>query len=479
MEFLRRCASLVRLLHCTAGWALVSVQILQVFCCAEAKGIHWKSRRAPLARSETTDAAGSPGKLGVRAMMATMALPGDRLPRDLMLPHQLSMLSGSSAQINKVVLLRNQPPWLRHAEPSYRVQEWHADSSLSPCDRSPEAAGLQMLVGSQRAAAVRAVDYSRLNDADFLSQFFTISEVDGESESRVGTSVGALLRGAKELPVAQHSTARFMGLISFLDACINSDAEAAELCVFLDSNVFLSRRGASTNSFVDLAPAVFAAHPGWVALQPPSICHHHEFLDERTKRCRAEPANAASSSSHHMVVNRTRLVQVLPLPLAPADFAQDFDRVWGKALAALGGLGQMLCGAETCAIHPDLLGATLGKDTSDVANASAGSIATVSAEGMPDVADDLLRSQKANSNQKAATAVSEEGLRALLECLQTGRLVANSTGKCRAPGPALGRSRYHRAHEITDGAERAEAVVQGTLLLRLAQSTDKGLTKRH
>lgn len=393
-----------------------------------------------------------------------------------MLPHQLNMLSSVSAHVDNVLLLQNRPPWLESADTHSKVEDLHAGFSSSPCDSSAEANDMRMLVGSQRTAAVQKVDYARLNDPDFLSQFFTISEVDGESDNRVGMAVGSLLRNKRGLEAGRQSTARFMGLLSFLDACVNADA--SELCVFLDPGVFLARSGASSISLVDLAPPIFAANPGWVALQPPGICHYHEFSDMRTKGCRAEPVGTLSSSSHHMVVNRTRLVQVLPLPLAPPDFSENFDKVWGAALAAMGGMGQMLCGGETCAIHPDHVAFASGAGTSASKDATGTDVESVApAEFLQEWgegAEGSLRGKKTSPDHK--------GLGALLDCLQSGRLLADSHVKCtptRSTAQAMARSGDPKFERIAGSSDHAEAIIEaeGGLLLRLASSNEKQHTK--
>jgi len=187
---------------------------------------------------------------------------------------------------------------------------------------------------SEGGAKVVQVDYGRLRDPQLLQPFFRLSS---------NSSLPDLIE--KNGPEPQ-KLSNFMGMLAFLHLC--QGAADKELCVYLDSDIFLHRHPTG-EGIVDLAAKVFDEHR-FASLMPPTGCLHEKA---NHGICRTEPAKRASS--RYIIVNRTRFVAALPLVGKPEWFGPPhpaFEKVWSMVGKDAHLLGQMMCGGDVFAVHP-------------------------------------------------------------------------------------------------------------------------------
>lgn len=271
----------------------------------------------------------------MRVLLATMVSPSDKLPLDVVLPHQRRMLSSSPGAQIRALVLENRPPWLGGARLPRRQEE-----------------GLRRLEASGEAKVVQ-VNYSLFHDARWPRRFVVVREPGGQPLPVPVASLHWKRRGRLESVISadtkEYIASNFMGQLTFLEQCRAAGA-GVDLCVYLDPDVFLHHSG---QGLADLAPAVFARDPSLVSLMPPTACHALESLQQQDSGpgvCRT--IRSRWFSNRHVIMNRSRLLSVLPISVPAAAWGSLFERLWGKVAAGNGWLGTMQCGAAAFAIHP-------------------------------------------------------------------------------------------------------------------------------
>jgi len=315
-----------------------------------------------------------------------MRSPGDRLPLERVLANQVRAVSGQGLPID-VFVLRNWPPWTRAkaGADSQQTSSEHFNASKLP-----------------KGTTVREVDYSGLHSVGFLRQYFGVHRY-GEPWN---ATVGELLKRATDGfgTSGKQIASNFVGLISFMQLCKEA-GEATGLCIYLDPDIFVYR---GDWGLADLAPGIFARHPAYMGLQPPSICDGHELalVDRGGVQCRASPT--IWWSSRFMVFNRTRLLQELPIRVEASRFNHFFETVVNGAIRQK--TGTMRCGAETFAIHPP--SRHLRQLLKGLTNASLGAV----------------------FNHTAVT--SDEGVQAMLDRLEAGSFELPSKRRARDAPPS-------------------------------------------
>lgn len=281
-----------------------------------------RDRRDPAVRSGSAAPPPPPSRGAEHVLFATMHFPGDKMPAELVLRHQLRALQAPGGPPLDTVVLDNRPPWTRP----------DGGKPLEPYNRTLPS-----------GVRVKEVDYAHFRDAGFLGRFFNIV---GSAPGQDAT-VADLTKRAKDGfgTTGRQIASNFMGLLTFLELCSEA-GEATGLCVYLDPDIFLHR---FTWGIADLAPDVFQRHPTYIGLQPPTICDGHEHLVGRNgNSCRA--SRAIWPSSRHMIWNRSRLLQELPFIIEASRFGHFFETVLNGVVRHK--TGHMMCGAETFAIHP-------------------------------------------------------------------------------------------------------------------------------
>merc|ERR1719382_799318 len=114
-----------------------------------------------------------------------------------------------------------------------------------------------------------------------------------------------------------------MGMLSVMHRCLDSDAE---ICVYLDPDIFLHKGG---RGIVDVAPEVFAHHPHLIVLEPPSLCEVSGTVDATSGICGVQslPGLRGGVSQRHMIIHRDRLDAALPFT-GKIKHLRDHTRNW-------------------------------------------------------------------------------------------------------------------------------------------------------
>lgn len=250
--------------------------------------------------------------------MATMTFPEDTIPLDVMIAHQIRMVTNNPAMIEHVVV-DNRPPWM---EPVNRQE-----AILQLLERS----------GSSR---VRRVDYSTYRTPSYMQRFF---ETGAPSDS-IATLEGS--RDTSDID-GHHLSSNMQGMLSFLEHCLGS--AGVDLCMFLDPDIMAFRQG---RGMVEMAREAFAASDRVVGLSPPTICsglgarNHSRF-------CARRPSFL---SQRYLILHRQRLAHALPLrvPRAELFVKGTFEWLLTQGMRHIEGghaAWRLLC-AGAFAVHP-------------------------------------------------------------------------------------------------------------------------------
>lgn len=220
-----------------------------------------------------------------------------------------------------MVVLDNRPPWDDRANPQH---------------------GELRRLEKNGTARVVSLDYTKYYDPSFRQRFFALDDQEADKH----LSLGDVRRQVYNGPPGDdgYLGSKFMGMFSFFDLCQN--AHEAELCIYVDSDMFLHR---GEFGLVDLAYATFEQNPGLVALMPPHMCDAGG--PDLHGACAVEP-EPDWFSDRLMVVHRGRLRKELPFSTTPDDFNDSFEHLWTMAAGPQQRNGRMTCGEATFALHP-------------------------------------------------------------------------------------------------------------------------------
>lgn len=271
-----------------------------------------------------------------RALLVTSLCPTDSLPLSPMIAHWHRMLSGSTSEqgggVIRTLVLDNQAPWME-------------------VKRSEEAAAELRNLQSQ-GVEVAKIDYERFEDAKFMARYFNLLDSGWDTASLRQVIDEASKRGIWQHPMHDQDSqskvysSNTLAIMHFLEACQNE--ELADICVWLDPDVFLYRK---TYSAIDLASDAFGSHPELLAVQLPSGKSAEPLQTDNTERCRVMPVGLLSS--RYFMVNRSRLMSAFPISLDLDAFRiGGFEMVFTSWLNAHHAGGGMMCGGEIYAQHP-------------------------------------------------------------------------------------------------------------------------------
>mmetsp|Transcript_81976 Transcript_81976/g.220342 ORF Transcript_81976/g.220342 Transcript_81976/m.220342 type:complete len:408 (-) Transcript_81976:98-1321(-) len=276
-----------------------------------------------------------------RALVATMVMPDDEIPVDLMMEHHLRMVS-SDKSILQGAIIDNRPPW--------GSQNSNQEPLLARYKRSQDSTGV---------VKVKTVDYA--NMSTLMTRFFS----SGEGEINLNARTNNMLGVTHELTsLAAHAhldsptnvtkldekakAARLMGMLNFLEVCADAEADV-DLCVYMDPTTFVHRT--NETGVVEQAVKLFRQNPQTVVLLPPDMCISTKTTE--TGVCKA--GNVTSGINHgFFVVNRDRFEGFAPMPVESVGLGSIFEELLAEGLTKGGVEGpvkQIRCGGAFF-IHP-------------------------------------------------------------------------------------------------------------------------------
>jgi len=267
-----------------------------------------------------------------RALVATMVMPSDETPVDLMMEHHMRMISGNISILEGAVI-DNRPPWVEQHSP-----------------HEPLLARYRRTQGSTGSVQVKSVDYSRLSA--LMTRFFSAGDLQLNSRMAQLAQHSARSQGL-DPPTnvskldEKANAARLLGMLNFLELCADADAEV-DMCIFLDSTTFLYRE--NQTGLVEVAAKLFRQDPTAVVLQPPDMCTH----TRASKKGVCKVGNATSINHGFFVVNRDRFEGFAPMPVESAGLGSSFEEIFAEGLTkggVEGAVKQIRCGGAFF-IHP-------------------------------------------------------------------------------------------------------------------------------
>mmetsp|Transcript_4619 Transcript_4619/g.13358 ORF Transcript_4619/g.13358 Transcript_4619/m.13358 type:complete len:341 (+) Transcript_4619:109-1131(+) len=256
----------------------------------------------------------------------SLTFPTDKLPYELMLPHQLRMVTSMPNSSLQVLVVDNRPP----------------DYGPGPSDAFLDS------VRAEKNMHVMHSDYDhKIDDPAFLARFFTFPEAKDPE--------GMTIRKATQNRRFPNEMSNLLGMLTLMTQCLDADDDI-ELCSFLDSDIFVYRRPDGPG-MLDMAPAMFDQNPKLIILEPPLLCLHETVAMDSNGVCKEIPP-LFDLSQRHMIIHRQRLKSILPLAtpwnMTNASFWGTWEKIMTNQMREIGGSGVMQCGYETVVTHPSL-----------------------------------------------------------------------------------------------------------------------------
>jgi len=270
-----------------------------------------------------------------KAMVATVLKHTQAPPVDLMLAHQLRMLSASRKNVAQVAVINAKVPGV--------------DNPLGTV-HDPIIGQMRRSYGTTGAVQIVGLESNETRQQELLQKVFSL---------RQGSTAAFAKRFFKQnltLPETKRQMAYFTAMMQFVDLC--SQAEyGVELCVNMQGESFLHRK--DKKGLIELASELFDDDAEVIALQPPSYCdytqaHHRPAWAKKDKwtnssftKCVANATKAKPEAGPaNMLFNRQRLMAALPLSVNADDLALDkgFDHAFLAALPGAGAIKGMQCG---------------------------------------------------------------------------------------------------------------------------------------
>jgi len=241
-----------------------------------------------------------------RAMLATMVMPDDDIPVDIMLEHHMRMMTGNMSNV-EAAIIDNQPPW---------------DERKSA--QEPLLARYRRSQGATGNVQVKSVNYTKMSA--LLQRFF------GQSPLQLYKNhPKALQLYSKDAPAnlskldPKVKAARLLGMLHFLELCQDAD-EDIDMCIFMDSTSFVYRE--SETGIVELAQRFFRKEPNAVVLQPPDLCTSMRTSEKGV--CKV--GNATGIYHGFMVINRERFQGFAPMAVEEISLSSNFEDLLAEGL---------------------------------------------------------------------------------------------------------------------------------------------------
>jgi len=270
-----------------------------------------------------------------KTMVATVLKHTQIAPVDLMLSHQIRMLSTSRKNVAQVAVIN--------------AKVASVDNPLGTT-HDPVVAQLKRSYGTTGSVQVVDLESNETQQQELMKKVFSI---------RQGSTVAFAKKFFKQnlsSPALKREMAYFTAMMQFIDLC--SQAEyGVEICANMDGDSFLHRQ--DKKGLIELASELFDGDDEVVALQPPSYCeymqaHHRPAWAKKDKwtnssftKCVANATKAKPEAGPaNMLFNRQRLMAALPLSVTADDLKLErgFDQALLTGLSRAGAIKGMQCG---------------------------------------------------------------------------------------------------------------------------------------
>lgn len=278
-----------------------------------------------------------PHRPTLKVLYMTAVHPVDIMPIDEVVAHHLRALAEPNVKLRALVY--NNTPTISGDSPGLPAR-------LEFNGMGAQDYALRELARKNKDITIKKMPWKQaLSDPHFIDPILNVA-----NNSRTFDRIGQ--EGILDI---QHQ-GNFLTMFHYLLECAHS---REDLCLYLDPDILLYR---NTSDLLNLAANSFRQNPKMVMMSPPYGCHNQESPMKIPKNGGSDnPENAGGClvhqtfvSSRHLLINRTRFVNLLPLKAEPyllGRFMEELLTTVGKGIDG-DFSGQMMCGWEFFAVHP-------------------------------------------------------------------------------------------------------------------------------
>jgi len=258
-----------------------------------------------------------------KSLVATVLKHTQTAPVDLMLSHQIRMLTSSHKNVGQVAVINAKVPTV--------------DNALGTV-HDPVIGQMRRSYGTTGSVKVVELESDETRQQELMQKAFSL---------RQGSTASFAKKFFKQnltSPDMKRQMAYFSAMMQFIDLC--SQAEyGVEICINMDGESFLHRQ--AKKGLIELSSDLFDEDEEVIALQPPTYCdysqaHHRpawakkeQWSNSSFTKCVANATKAKPEAGlGNMIFNRQRLMAALPLSVD----ANDLDLKKGFEHAFLAGL---------------------------------------------------------------------------------------------------------------------------------------------
>jgi len=259
-----------------------------------------------------------------KTMVATVLRHTQAPPVDLMLSHQIRMLSSSRKNVAQVAVINAKVPGV--------------DNDLGT-GHDPVVAQMKRTYGTTGSVQVVDLESNQTQQEELMQKVFSV---------RKGSTAAFAKKFFKmdlTSPEMKRQMAYFTAMMQFVDLCSHAEY-GVEICANMDGESFVHRQ--DKKGLVELASELFDGDDEVIALQPPSYCdytqaHHRPTWAKKDKwtnssftKCVANATKAKPEAvPANMLFNRQRLMAALPLSVDADDLSLEkgFDHALLVGLA--------------------------------------------------------------------------------------------------------------------------------------------------
>jgi len=270
-----------------------------------------------------------------KSLVATVLKHTQAAPVDLMLSHQIRMLTSSHKNVGQVAVINAKVPTV--------------DNALGTA-HDPVIGQMRRSYGTTGSVKVVELEANETRQQELMQKVFSV---------RQGSTAAFAKKFFKQSltsPERKRHMAYFNAMMQFIDLC--SQAEyGVEICANMDGESFLHRQ--DKKGLIELASELFDGDDEVIALQPPSYCdytqaHHRpawakkdQWTNSSFTKCTANATKTKPEAGpDNMLFNRQRLMAALPLSVNTDDLDLDkgFDHALLAGLSGAGAIKGMQCG---------------------------------------------------------------------------------------------------------------------------------------
>jgi len=269
-----------------------------------------------------------------RAMVATVLEHTRVAPVDLMLSHQLRMLSSSRKNINNVAVIN--------------AKVKGVDNALGTA-QDPVIAQMSRSYGTTGSVQVLDLEGDEEKQVELFQKVFSLRQGSTASFAK------KFFKQELATPELKRKMAYFTAMAQFVDLCSKASF-GVDLCINMETESFLYRK--DKKGIVELASELYENDEDVIALQPPTYCEYTQarhkpswakassWTNSSFTKCVANATKATPGSLSNTVFHRERLMSKLPFAVDKddLDLQKGFDHAFWTGLSPQGAVKGMQCG---------------------------------------------------------------------------------------------------------------------------------------